>query len=93
VINHLLWNYYSDADLHAITQQIISQLAPLDMAEFSKWMIRGMNSTEIANWLRGVKNTAPKPLFSLLFSLAEQQLPANRWHLVRDALTEGAMVA
>ena len=93
VINQILWRYYTDAELHGITQKIISSIPPDEMALFCKWMVRGMNNNEISGWLKGIKASAPKPVCGAMLSLAESELPSHRWSIVQDSLTEGAMVA
>ena len=64
-----------------------------EMAFFSRWMVRGLNNTEILHWLKGVKNTAPRPAFLALLSVAENELHPRRWNIVQESLAEGAMVA
>ncbi|HUC81700.1 MAG TPA: hemerythrin domain-containing protein [Flavisolibacter sp.] len=91
-INPILWRYYSDSELHDITLKIMKAVPQPEMADFSRWMVRGLNTTEILHWLRGVKNTAPKPAFYALLNVAERELQPHRWNLVQDSLTEGAMV-
>lgn len=93
VINPLLWRYYSDEELHGITQQIIQSIPPQEMAFFSRWMVRGVNNAELLYWLNGVKATAPQPAFEGLLSVAESELHPERWSVVQDALLDGAMVA
>ncbi|GAA4731536.1 hypothetical protein GCM10023229_06360 [Flavisolibacter ginsenosidimutans] len=93
VINPLLWRYYSDEELHGITQQILKSLAPEEASVMTGWMVRGLNNTEILDWLKGVKNTAPQPAFEGLLSIAESELQPHRWSLVQDALFEGALLA
>ena len=92
VINPLLWRYYSDEELHAITQKIISSIPPEEAADFSRWMVRGLNNAEILSWLKGVKNSAPQPVFHSLLNIAEEELNPHRWSFVQEHLTEGAMV-
>lgn len=93
VISPILWRYYSDSELHNITLQIMKAVPQNEMAFFSRWMVRGLNNSEILYWLKGVKNTAPRPVFLSLLSIAEKELQPNRWNIVQDSLTEGAMVA
>lgn len=93
IINPLLWRYYSDAELHGITQKILATIAPAENAVVSRWMVKGMSNGEIAGWLQNVRNGAPQPVFASLLSLAEANLPAQRWHSVREMMSEGAMVA
>lgn len=93
VISPILWRYYSDEELHGITLKIIQNVAPQQMAFFSRWMMRGLNNPEICLWLKGVKNTAPQPVFESLLSVAQNELNPTRWSFVQESLTEGAMVA
>ncbi|MDB5207617.1 MAG: hypothetical protein JWR72_2692 [Flavisolibacter sp.] len=93
VINKILWRYYTDAELHGITQNIMSTIQPAEMALFSKWMVRGMNNNEISGWLKGIKASAPKPVCGAMLSLVESELSTHRWSVVQESLTEGAMVA
>lgn len=93
VINPLLWRYYADEELHGITQKIIQSIPPQEMADFSRWMVRGVNNTELLNWLNGVKNTAPLPAFESLLSLAEAELDTHRWRFLKESLREEALVA
>lgn len=93
LLNKILWRYYTDADLAAITQQIISHVQPGDMMQYSKWMMRGLNNSEITGWLRNIEKNAPEPVFQALFSTAERELPERRFRQVLESLTEGAMLA
>ncbi|MDP4263376.1 MAG: hemerythrin domain-containing protein [Bacteroidota bacterium] len=93
IINPLLWRYYTEADLMAITRQIVSNIPPEHMIRFSKWMIRGLNNAEICRWLREVEETAPEVVFKALFVTAEKELSEKRFRQVLEGLTEGAMVA
>ena len=92
VINPLLWRYYTDEELHAITQKILASIPPEEAAYFSRWMVRGLNNAEILGWLKGVKNSAPQPVFASLLGIAEEELHPHRWNFVQEFLTEGAMV-
>jgi Hemerythrin HHE cation binding domain len=93
IINKALWKYYTDLELHNITLQIVGGLPPLIMAQFSRWMIRGLNNSEIIAWLKEVKNTAPEFVFNSLMQTAENELNTHRLQLVQEAMTEGAMLA
>lgn len=92
VINPILWRYYSDGEIHDITLKIMQAAPPEEMVAFSRWMVRGLNNTEIINWLRGVKNSAPEPAFYGLLSVAEAELHPHRWNHIQESLTEGEMV-
>jgi Hemerythrin HHE cation binding domain len=93
LLNQILWRYYSDAELLAITRQIIANVPPEFMASYSKWMLRGLNNPEITVWLKEVEKTAPEPVFQHLFIAAERELPQVRFRQVLEGLTEGAMLA
>jgi iron-sulfur cluster repair protein YtfE (RIC family) len=93
VLNPILWRYYTDHELMAVTQQIVANVPQEYMAKYSKWMMRGLNNAEIAGWLRGVEKNAPEVVFQSLFVTAEQELPERRFRLVLESLTEGAMLA
>ena len=93
VLNNLLWANYTDEELHAITREILDHIAPEDMVKFSRWMINGLSNAEIIAWLKDVRNNAPGFVFNSLFSLAESELPAPRWLIVKESLVDGAMVA
>jgi Hemerythrin HHE cation binding domain len=93
IINKILWRHYTDEALKGITGNIIANIAPLQMAQFTKWMMKGLSNYEIAGWLKEVKNTAPDFVFQSLMQCAMQELNAQRLQLVQEAITEGAMVA
>ena len=93
IINKILWRYYSDEELHGITQKIIGSIPPAEMMTFSRWMVRGMSNAEITGWLTGIKQSAPPPVCNAMLALAEEELAVNRWNTVQESITEGAMVA
>jgi len=93
VLNKLLWRYYSDEDLHGITQQIIAHQPPEALQLFSAWMMKGLSNNEISAWLKEVKTTAPDFIFNGLLALAEKELPASRWRTIQENIMEGALMA
>jgi hypothetical protein len=93
IINKALWKYYTDLELHAITQQIVAGIPPQIMAQYSGWMMRGLSNSEISDWLKEVKNNAPDFAFQSLLQTASQELGDRRWQIIQETITEGAMVA
>ncbi|HKZ67518.1 MAG TPA: hemerythrin domain-containing protein [Chitinophagaceae bacterium] len=93
VLNKVLWRYYSDAEIMAINQRIVASIPPEETAVASAWMMRGMSNAEISGWLKAVEKNAPEAMFTQLFSIAEKELPADRFRKVLENLTEGTMVA
>jgi hypothetical protein len=93
IINNLLWRYNTDEELHGITRQILANIPPPAMTQFSKWMIRGLSNNEIINWLKEVKQTAPDFVYLSLLNTTAAELPASRSQLISQTLTEVALVA
>jgi len=93
LLNKLLWRYYSDEELQAITGKILAYQPPQTLQLFSSWMLRGLSNNEIKDWLKEVKHTAPDFIFNGLIGEAERVLPESRWNLIRETITEGALVA
>lgn len=93
IINKALWKYYSDFELHGITQHILSSIPPVQLDKFSRWMMRGLSIDEIVAWLKEVKNNAPDFAFQSMVQIASQELNAHRWQLVQESITDGAMIA
>jgi hypothetical protein len=93
VLNKILWRYYSDAELEAISYEVVASLSPTELELSSAWLMRGLSTTEICTWLKSVEKNAAHMLFMQLFNLAEKELPAQRFRHVQENLSEGMMVA
>lgn len=93
VLNNLLWANYSDEELRATTRQIVAQMAPAEMGKFCRWMLHGLNNSEIIAWLKEVRNNATGCVFNDLLSAAANELPESRWMVIKESLVDGAMVA
>jgi len=92
-VNRALWLNYTDASLYTIAQQMESSLPAESLTEYNRWMLRGLNNDEISSWLKEVKNTAPDAAFTALVDMACKELNEHRWQLIREAITDGAMLA
>jgi len=93
VLNKLLWRYYSDEELQAITGKILAYQPPQTLQLFSSWMLRGLSNNEIRDWLREVKHTAPEFIFNGLIAEAEHVLPEYRWNTIQESISDGKLVA
>lgn len=93
IINNLLWRFYTDEEIQAIENQIVSSQAPEVAVIAWRWMFRGLSNSEITRWLKAVEKNAPEFVFNNLFSMAEKELPNARFRRVLEELTEGAMLA
>lgn len=67
VLNKVLWRYYSDEEIIGINQQVVSSIAPDDMAFTSAWMMRGMSNAEISGWLKEVEKEGSRAGFHTAF--------------------------
>jgi hypothetical protein len=93
ILNRILWRYYTDAELMAMTRQIVANVPADDITRMNTWMMRGLNNAEISKWLKGVERNSPEAVFQSLFSIAEKELPEKRFRQVLEGLTEGVMLA
>ena len=85
-LNAVLWENYSDQDIQAIQQKIISSISPELMALDGKWIMRGINDAELKGWLEQMKKTAPDKAFRQLISLGEKELGEIRWNRVEQEI-------
>ncbi|MBI1342201.1 MAG: hypothetical protein GC171_04600 [Terrimonas sp.] len=93
ILNRILWRYYPDEQLHQHTKKIVAAQEPRMIALTSRWMIRGLNNSEILSWYRSVKNHASDTAFQEMMALAEAELGRERWSQLQMHLCDGAMVA
>jgi hypothetical protein len=93
LLNNLLWAHYTDEELRSVSHQVIAHIQPEDMAKYSRWMLLGLNNSEIIAWLKEVRDNAPDFVFLDLLNVAEKVLPESRWLVIRDTLADAAMVA
>lgn len=92
LLNNTLWRHYNDAELQGLEKEIVCNLAPKDLAVYSKWMVRGMSNTEIIKWLRAQERSTDTCIFRSFFHTAEKELPEHRWLQIQEALTEGTLM-
>lgn len=93
VLNNLLWRYYSDDELMAISKKVIASIPTDEAAVTSKWMMKGLSNNEIVAWLRIVERSAPNHVFRPLFTTAEKELEQLRFRKILEGLSEGIMIA
>lgn len=85
-LNKLLWDHFTDDEIQKINDQIIAVVPPEAMALTTPWIMQSINSQEAINWLTGVKEKAPAPVFASLFELTETFLPERFRAKVQDAV-------
>jgi len=92
-LNNILWNHYTDEQLHGITAAIMANLPQDKIKKNQLWMMRALSNHEIAEWLNMVKKEAPEFAFSALVALAEKELPTHRWDIIRKNIAADFLLA
>ena len=92
VLNDLLWKYYTDEEIMKIDETIVKSLTPWSQQQGSTWMMRGLNNSEIIQWLQTLKHTAPQAIYKELYNLAEQELPSHRFSEVQASLSDVKLI-
>jgi hemerythrin-like domain-containing protein len=93
VLNEILWRYYSDEEIDAISRRISRARRDDEAVMTTAWMMRGLSNTEISNWLKTVETTASWQLFAQLYRIAEKELPRDRFRKVLEIFAGESMVA
>jgi len=86
IINAVLWQHYSDAQLLQKVQQISASMPIEENMMHSTWMLKGLAVPEIITWYKGIQQSAPRPVFENFCRLAEKTLTPSRWDRVKEAL-------
>lgn len=92
-INPVLWAQYTDNEICSIRKALAATISKEEFLITSRWMMQGINDTEIILWLKEVKNNAPEFIFQSMITLAEQVLTAPRWNKIQNNLSEGLLLA
>lgn len=86
IIRDLLWQHFSDEQLHGITMEIVAGLPPDKNARYSYWMLKGLATHEIIEWFKAVQASAPPFVLDQMMELAASALPAPQLGIVEEAL-------
>ena len=93
IINRILWRYYSDDEIRSISRELTKTIDPWMQDFYASWMLRGINNSEAATWMKAIERGMPSVVFQTMLQKAEQELPAARFRKVTEALSEGLQVA
>jgi len=93
IVNSHIWEHYSDDELLEHGKEIVKSIPPEKNGHYSKWMLLGLNNHEIAVWFTTIKNMAPLPVVNMFYELAEKELDADRWNIIKNALNEDVLIA
>jgi Hemerythrin HHE cation binding domain len=85
-IQKLLWANFSEGELHAITEAIISRVSPPHLMEYFRYMIPAQSLEEQVQILGVMKLSAPLPAYQATCSLAQEVLSAEEWNDLKTEL-------
>jgi hypothetical protein len=87
--NAVLWAKYSDAELMAIEQRIIANVAPAEMMAILKVAIPAQSHQERAGMLSGMRQSEmPRQAFEAIVQLAREGLATRDWDKLARAIGE-----
>ncbi|HYE56561.1 MAG TPA: hemerythrin domain-containing protein [Chitinophagaceae bacterium] len=78
VINPLLWENYTDEQIMEIQQRVLRNIPPQSGEHYTRWILRGLNDAELAEWFEKVKATAPPEIWAGLRQLATEELGSEK---------------
>ncbi len=85
-LNAVLWKEYTDEQIKATERTIVQQTPPEKMMHYARWMIRGINNTELVKWFAEVQGAAPAEVYSMLIGIAGKELSHERFGILQSAL-------
>lgn len=91
--NQALWAAYSDAELLAIHQRIVTSVEPAVMALVLRWMVPAMNPAERAGMLGGMQQQMPPEAMRGVLEAVRPHLDDRGWHKLARALNLPAAAA
>jgi len=86
IIKDLLWQHFTDEQLHAMTMDIVANLTPEKNARYSYWMLKGLATHEIIDWFKAIQATAPSFVLDQMLELAASVLPSSKMKTIQNAL-------
>lgn len=87
IIKELLWQHFTDEQLHALTMEIVANLPPEKNARYSYWMLKGLATHEIIDWFRAIQATALPFVLDQMLALAGSALPASQFNTIQEAIS------
>jgi hypothetical protein len=54
-LNEALWRNYTDEQILATEQTLVSQIPPEKMMKYSHWLVRGLNMKDLLGWLTPIR--------------------------------------
>lgn len=85
-LNEALWRNYTDEQILATEQTLVSQIPPEKMMKYAHWLVRGLNMKDLLGWLTPIRQNAPASVFDALFAIAQKHLPTSKYNSLAKQL-------
>ena len=86
IIKDILWQHFTDEQLHALTMEIVANIPPEKNVRYSYWMLKGLATHEIINWFKAIQATAPPFVLDQMLELAESALPETVFNQIQESV-------
>lgn len=87
VLNEILWEHNSDAELMAITGEIMKSIPPSEMMEIFPWMMKGITNLELIGFLADLEKGLPQETFDSVMHMAHRTIPERlHFNTTKEAL-------
>ncbi len=81
----LLWENFTDPELHAIRGRIISKFTPEVFEKWQSYIMPAITQSDIVMMMGGMRTAAPEQ-FTKLMAMAEKYLPADEFSAINNKL-------
>lgn len=92
-MNHVLCTEFTDREIFRLKRMIVGQMQQQEILALGKWIVRGVNNTELTDWLKEMQKYVSTEIFRSLCFIVERELPLTRFIAVTDALAEGSLLS
>ena len=82
---HLLWENFTDPELHTIRGKIIAGFTPDAFEKWQSYIMPSITQSDIVMMMGGMRTAAPEQ-FTKLMAMAEKYLPADEFSAIKDKL-------
>ncbi|MGE0099895.1 MAG: hemerythrin domain-containing protein [Hydrogenophaga sp.] len=79
VHNGALWNAYTDLELLAVHEALVTSIAPAEMMLVARWMVPHLNAQERLAMLGGMRQGAPADAFQAVLDTVRPHLNDRDW--------------
>ncbi len=83
----LLWENFTDPELHAIRGRIISKFTPEVFEKWQSYIMPAITQSDIVMMMGGMRTAAPEQ-FTKLMAMAEKYLPADEFSAINSKLKQ-----